>query len=82
MQITRSTIDTMHGPSDWFTGSVWVDAVAMPSDASRLGREQRPFHPGRTHRLAHAPARSDDLRARGRRPHATAGRAGGGDPAG
>ena len=28
MQITRSTIDTVHGPSDWFTGDVYIDAVA------------------------------------------------------
>ena len=26
MQITRSSIDTQKGPSDWFTGDVYIDA--------------------------------------------------------
>ena len=28
MQITRNSLDTSPGPSDWFTGSVYVDAIA------------------------------------------------------
>ena len=28
MQITRSSIDTHKGPADWFTGEVYIDAVA------------------------------------------------------
>ena len=28
MQITRSSIDTAKGPADWFTGDVYIDAVA------------------------------------------------------
>ncbi|HEV2593237.1 MAG TPA: cupin domain-containing protein [Gaiellaceae bacterium] len=28
MQITRSSLDTTPGPSDWFTGSVFIDPVA------------------------------------------------------
>ena len=28
MQITRSTVDTARGPADWFTGDVYIDAVA------------------------------------------------------
>ena len=28
MQITRSSIDTVKGPADWFTGDVYLDAVA------------------------------------------------------
>ena len=28
MQITRSSIDTVKGPADWFTGDVYIDAVA------------------------------------------------------
>jgi quercetin dioxygenase-like cupin family protein len=37
MQITRNDVDTNAGPSDWFTGSVFVDPVAAPSVASRIG---------------------------------------------
>ena len=61
MQITRNSLDTAAGPEDWFTGSVYVDTVAAPSDGSRLQREQRPLHARRAHRLAHAPERPDDL---------------------
>ena len=37
MQITRNTIETAVGPSEWFTGAVYVDTVAAPSGSSRLG---------------------------------------------
>ena len=33
MQITRNSIETRRGPSEWFTGEVYIDAVAAPSDA-------------------------------------------------
>jgi quercetin dioxygenase-like cupin family protein len=46
MQITRNGPDTVPGPSDWFTGSVYIDAVAAPSDASRLGASSVHFTPG------------------------------------
>ena len=46
MQITRSSIDTMAGPSEWFTGAVYVDAVAAPSGASRLSASSVHFTPG------------------------------------
>ena len=36
MQITRSSIQTAKGASDWFTGDVYVDAVAAPTGPSRL----------------------------------------------
>ena len=36
MQITRSSIQTTPGPSDWFTGAVYIDAVATPSGTSRI----------------------------------------------
>ena len=36
MQITPNSIETMAGPSEWFTGAVYVDPVAAPSDQSRL----------------------------------------------
>ncbi len=28
MQITRNTLDTDTGPADWFTGTVFIDAIA------------------------------------------------------
>jgi quercetin dioxygenase-like cupin family protein len=46
MQITRNSIDTTPGPSDWFTGSVFIDAVAAPSDGSRLHASNVHFAPG------------------------------------
>jgi hypothetical protein len=37
MQITRNSLATNTGPSDWFTGTVYGDAVATPAQPSRLG---------------------------------------------
>jgi hypothetical protein len=37
MEITRSSIETTAGPSEWFTGAVYLDAVASPSGASLCG---------------------------------------------
>ena len=34
MHITRSTMNTQKGPSDWFTGDVYIDAVAAPVETS------------------------------------------------
>ena len=46
MQITRSSIETTAGPSDWFTGAVYIDAVAPPSNGSRLSTSSVHFTPG------------------------------------
>ncbi len=46
MQITRNSIETMPGPSEWFTGAVYVDAVAAPSNSSRLSASSVHFTPG------------------------------------
>jgi quercetin dioxygenase-like cupin family protein len=46
MQITRSSIETMAGPNDWFTGAVFVDAVAAPAGPSRLAAASVHFTPG------------------------------------
>ena len=46
MQITRNSLDTAAGPSDWFTGSVYIDAVAAPSHGSRLSASRVHFTPG------------------------------------
>ena len=46
MQITRNTIDTSTGPSEWFTGVVYIDSVAAPSERSRLNASSVHFAPG------------------------------------
>jgi quercetin dioxygenase-like cupin family protein len=46
MQITRSSIDTAAGPGDWFTGAVYIDAVAAPSGSSRVMASSVHFTPG------------------------------------
>ena len=79
MQITRNSIETMAGPSEWFTGAVYVDTVARRR-AFAPEREQRPLHTWRPHGMAHAPQRPDHLRHRGRRPRAASRRAGRGHP--
>ena len=35
MQITRSSTDTQRGSAEWFTGAVYIDAVAAPVGPSR-----------------------------------------------
>jgi quercetin dioxygenase-like cupin family protein len=46
MQITRSSIDTAPGPADWFTGAVYIDAVAAPAGTSRVSAASVHFTPG------------------------------------
>jgi len=46
MQLTRSSIETLTGPSDWFTGAVYIDAVAAPTGRSRLQASSVHFTPG------------------------------------
>jgi quercetin dioxygenase-like cupin family protein len=46
MQITRSSIATAIGPSEWFTGAVLIDTVATPGDGSRIGASNVHFTPG------------------------------------
>ena len=46
MQITRSSIETTPGPSEWFSGSVYIDAVAAPSGVSRVSASSVHFTPG------------------------------------
>jgi quercetin dioxygenase-like cupin family protein len=46
MQITKNGTDTAAGPSDWFSGAVYVDTVATPSGASRLSASSVHFTPG------------------------------------
>ena len=46
MRLTRNGVNTMAGPTDWFTGTVYVDAVAAPADSSRLSANSVHFTPG------------------------------------
>jgi quercetin dioxygenase-like cupin family protein len=46
MEITRNSTETTPGPSEWFTGAVYLDAVARPSGASRLSASSVHFTPG------------------------------------
>jgi quercetin dioxygenase-like cupin family protein len=46
MQITRNSLETAAGPSDWFTGAVYIDTVAAPSDRSQLSASSVHFTPG------------------------------------
>src|SRR5467141_5029787 len=46
MQITKNSVKTNPGPSEWFTGSVYIDAVAVPSGPSRLSANSVHFTPG------------------------------------
>jgi quercetin dioxygenase-like cupin family protein len=45
MEITKRS-ETSLGPSDWFTGSVYMDLVAVPSGPSRLSASSVHFTPG------------------------------------
>jgi quercetin dioxygenase-like cupin family protein len=46
MQVTRNNLDTNPGPGDRFTGSVFVDTVAAPSERSQVGAASVHFTPG------------------------------------
>ena len=46
MKLTRNGIETTKGPSDWFTGIVYIDPVAAPSGSSRLSASSVHFTPG------------------------------------
>src|SRR6201988_3884637 len=46
MQITRHALDTSPGPAEWFTGTVFIDPVAAPSEPSRVAAALVHFAPG------------------------------------
>ena len=46
MQITRNSLATNAGPSEWFTGTVYIDPVAAPSAGSRISASSVHFTPG------------------------------------
>ena len=46
MQLTRNAARTTPGPADWFTGHVFIDAVAAPSGRSKVSASSVHFTPG------------------------------------
>ena len=46
MDITRNTVETNAGPSDWFTGDVYIDAVAAAPAPARVQANLVHFAPG------------------------------------
>jgi quercetin dioxygenase-like cupin family protein len=46
MQITRNSIETQPGPTEWFTGTVYFDAMADASAPARLNASSVHFTPG------------------------------------
>jgi quercetin dioxygenase-like cupin family protein len=46
MQVTRNSIETASGPGEWFTGTVYIDPVAAPSNESRVSASNVHFSPG------------------------------------
>jgi quercetin dioxygenase-like cupin family protein len=46
MQITKNGLPTTGGSPEWFTGAVYVDAIAVPSSPSRLSAASVHFTPG------------------------------------
>src|SRR5271168_917324 len=46
MQITRNSLQTATGPSDWFTGTVYIDTVATPAEPFRIQAASVHFTPG------------------------------------
>jgi quercetin dioxygenase-like cupin family protein len=46
MEITRNSTETAAGPSDWFTGTVYIDTVAAAAEPSRLNAANVHFTPG------------------------------------
>ena len=46
MQITRSSLETVAGPAEWFSGTVYFDTLATPSPVSRLSAVNVHFSPG------------------------------------
>ena len=46
MEITRSGMDSQRGPSEWFTGDVWMDPIAAAASPSRMTAYSVHFSPG------------------------------------
>jgi quercetin dioxygenase-like cupin family protein len=46
MQITRSSIETARGPTEWFTGDVYIDPIAAAPAPARVQAALVHFTPG------------------------------------
>src|SRR5688572_9944343 len=46
MQVTHSSIDTARGPAEWFTGDVYIDTIAVPTEPARAAAALVHFTPG------------------------------------
>ena len=46
MEITRSGLETVKGPEDWFTGDVYIDPVAAAPAPGRMQANLVHFTPG------------------------------------
>jgi quercetin dioxygenase-like cupin family protein len=46
MQITHNSVETTTGSTDWFTGAVYLDTVATPSEPFRVAASSVHFTPG------------------------------------
>ena len=46
MHLTRDSGETSPGPRDWFSGAVYIDAVAVPAEPSRIAASSVHFTPG------------------------------------
>ena len=46
MIITRNSLASQAGPSDWFTGTVFIDTVAVAQAPTRAGAASVHFAPG------------------------------------
>ena len=46
MKIIKNGTATNPGPSEWFTGAVYIDTLASPADGSRLTASSVHFTPG------------------------------------
>jgi len=46
MQITKNSLQATAGPSEWFTGAVYIDTVAAPTGGARVSASSVHFTPG------------------------------------
>jgi quercetin dioxygenase-like cupin family protein len=46
MEVTRNGVETARGPSDWFSGEVFIDTITAPSGAWQIGAASVHFTPG------------------------------------
>lgn len=72
MQITKSAFETAIGPSDWFTGAVYIDAVAAPPAPNRAQDNLVHFTQTQLH-PSQPPFRRPSASSTAARPHGPSG---------